>query len=62
MTVFSGRAADLPVGSVVATSEDALIKGSAAWTCTFDDLPYSDAGIDEVLTRGAAVLRVGDGR
>jgi hypothetical protein len=66
--VTAPRAADLPVGSVVATRSLAYIKKPNSWPVTgfdadeegFKGMP--DVGIDQLLSSGSAqVLRVGDG-
>ena len=61
------RAADLPVGSVVAHPGTAWIKTAVAanelgsWLCTGDDMSTQDWEPQEALDAGAQVLRVGDG-
>ncbi len=58
------RAVDLPVGSVVATTEHAYIRADNSrhypWRVT-NGGRYSNHDIDEALAAGAQVLRVGDG-
>ena len=64
MGAYSGRAADLPEGSVVANAGSAWIKrspGTSPWRSTAG-IYVPDELVDEALSRGADVLRVGDGR
>lgn len=59
------RAADLPVGSIVANDHTAWIKISTAdhelgsWLGTGDDMPTYDWEPQEALNAGAVVLRHG---
>ncbi len=66
MTAHSGRAADLPDGSVVADSETAYIKThpsrTAQWRGTRGGY-HANWEIDQVLAQpDSQILRVGDGR
>ncbi len=60
------RAADLPVGSIIANSHTAWIKTDAAsgfgsWLATGEELNTYTFVPQEALNEGAQVLRVGDG-
>nr|WP_221374485.1 hypothetical protein [Actinoplanes polyasparticus] len=59
------RAADLPVGSVVADGVQALFRygpSSDSWRSTWSGASrLDDAYVDQVLAAEARVLRVGDG-
>jgi coenzyme F420-reducing hydrogenase beta subunit len=56
------RAADLPVGSVVADTTAAFIKvDTDTWHETFHESPVEERFIQITLDGGAQVLRVGDG-
>jgi hypothetical protein len=62
---YSGRAEDLPVGSVVAAQGLAWIKGADEWwsaTGVAREHPYPNGEIDLRLGSGAQVLRVGTGQ
>jgi hypothetical protein len=58
-------AADLPDGSVVATTQQVWIKdhpdSDHQWSCS-DGCPSDDADIDRYLELGLQVLRVGTGK
>lgn len=59
------RAADLPVGSVVADDVQALFRygpSGDSWRTTWGGASrVDDAYVDQVLAAGAQVLRTGDG-
>lgn len=65
--VTASRAADLPVGSIVANGHTAWVKTSKAdndlgsWSTTGDDMSTYDWEPQEALNDGAKALRVGDG-
>jgi hypothetical protein len=62
------RAADLPVGSIIANDHTAWIKVSKAdndlgcWSATSDELATYDWEPQEALNSGAVVVRRGTGR
>lgn len=62
MSNYSGRAADLQEGSVVAAQGLAWIKASDWWYATgiAREHPYPNEEIDEYLGSGAQVLRYGN--
>ena len=59
------RAVDLPVGSVVADGVQALFRygpSENGWRTTWSGADrLDDAYVDQTLTCGAQVLRIGDG-
>ena len=58
------RAADLPVGSVVAAASTVWIRtenGPLAWASIGRAARFGDRSIDQEISHGAQVLRVGDG-
>ncbi len=59
------RAADLPVGSVVATATKAYVRTDLpnfyAWSISDSEWHVPDESVDRAIADGAQVLRVGDG-
>lgn len=57
------RAADLPVGSIVATTYQAWIRSfDGGWLGTNDEHGATDEWVQLAMENGAEVLRVGDGQ
>lgn len=64
VAVSAPRAADLPVGSVVALRRTAWVKVATdqpQWELSGDLTQYTDHQVDIYLANDAHVLRVGDG-